>query len=59
MSAPSEDRLIFAAIVLIEAAESRDGREAEWLREVTDYVLRMSSLRPVSPKGSEPKISHP
>jgi len=45
MSRPSEDSLILASIALIELADARSGSEAEALRDVADYLLRLSSLQ--------------
>ena len=51
MSRPSEDSLILASIALIEFADSRIGPEADALRDVADYLLRMSSLQAVRQEG--------
>lgn len=44
---PSEDKFMLASIALIELAQSRIGREREALREVADYLLRLSTLQSV------------
>ena len=50
MSRPREHSLVLASMALIELAEAREGHggESDALREVADYLLRLSCVQMVT-----------